>query len=395
MATRAKARRPAAASVKKSVKGGMAAAVPTEELTHGLASALAGLAISKAKGARNGVAEAHSETPKSTQDNRVSAMRVVNGASQGLTTVMKSGWKAPSTGTTAKKSATPAHEAFGLAASARAALKELRASSPGDVDVERAAVSVAGKLLSLDMYSHALDVLSDMHGRLVALVGPDPVPPVSRHSSQIPPPLRDVIAIISLPLPSSSSVSSDSTLLLVISTYLSHTLIALSHCLSTASPKHSQNEAIVLFSQTLHDSPSLLRWIPLCTQLPAKQSDGLLTRAYTALMSISGKASVPAEAAFRIRNYALMCLLRTSGSMIEPKTFWDQVVKSSSSFARSAGSKDKGEERRLCRVVTSAFSDLLALVEERENRDDFLHGTPFISFCDVWISFSKPTMLLG
>ena len=128
--------------------GGKAAAVSTEELTRELASALV---ISKAKGARNGVAEAHSATPKSTQDNRVSAMRAVNGASQGLTTVMKSGWKAPSTGATAKKSATPAHEAFGLATSARAALKELRALSPGDVDVERAAVSVAGKLLSLDM----------------------------------------------------------------------------------------------------------------------------------------------------------------------------------------------------------------------------------------------------
>ena len=228
-----------------------------------------------------------------------------------------------------------------------------------------------------------------MRGRLVALVKPDPVPPVSCRNSQIPPPLRDVIAIISLPLPSSSSVSLDSTLLLVISTYLSHTLIASSHCLGVASPKHSQNEAIVLFSHSLHDSPSLLRWIPLCTQLPAKQCDGLLTRAYTALMSISGKASVSAEAAFRIRNYALMCLLRTSGSTIESKTFWGQVVKSASSFAKAASSEDKGEDRRLCRVVTSAFSDLLALVEERENRDDFLHGTPFISFCDLWISFSK------
>jgi separase len=228
-----------------------------------------------------------------------------------------------------------------------------------------------------------------MHGRLVALVRSDPVPPVSCRSSQIPLPLRDVIAIISLPLPSPPSISPDSTLLLLISTYLSHTLIALSHCFGTASPKHSQHEVVVLFSQTLHDSPTLLRWIPLCTQLSAKQCDGLLTRAYTALISLSGKASSSAEAAFRIRNYALMCLLRTSGSTVESKTFWDQVVKSASSFASSASSKDKEEERRLCRVVTSAFSELLALVEERENSGDFLHGKPFISFCDTWISFSK------
>jgi separase len=149
MATRGKARRPAAASSKKLAMGGKAAAaVPTEELTHKLASTLN---ISKAKNARNRVAEEHSEAPKYSQDNRISAMRAVNGASQGLTAVMKSGWKAPSTGTTVKKSATPAHEAFGLAISARAALEELRMISPGDVDVERAAISVAGKLLSLDM----------------------------------------------------------------------------------------------------------------------------------------------------------------------------------------------------------------------------------------------------
>ena len=221
-----------------------------------------------------------------------------------------------------------------------------------------------------------------MHCRLVALVEPDLTPPISRPDSQMSLP----IAITSLPLPSQSSKPLDSTLLLLISTYLSHSLIALSHCLSSSSPKH---ETLVLYSQTLHGSPSLLKWIPLCTQLPAKQCDVLLTRAYTALMSIPTQALGAAEAVFRIRSYALMCLLRTSGSTVGSKTFWDQVVKLASSFAKMAGSNDKGEERRLSRVVTSTFSEILALVEERGNKDDFLHGVPFISFCDVWISYSK------
>ena len=221
-----------------------------------------------------------------------------------------------------------------------------------------------------------------MHCRLVALVEPDLTPPISRPNSQMSLP----IAIASLPLPSQSSKPLDSTLLLLISTYLSHSLIALSHCLSSSSPKY---ETLVLYSQTLHGSPSLLKWVPLCTQLPAKQCDVSLTRAYTALMSISTQELGVAEAVFRIRSYALMCLLRTSGSTIGSKTFWDQVVKSASSFAKTAGSNDKGEERRLSRVVTSTFSEILALVEERGNKDDFLHGVPFISFCDVWISYSK------
>ena len=228
-----------------------------------------------------------------------------------------------------------------------------------------------------------------MHSRLVALVRPDLMPPISRRNSQMSPPLRDVIPIVSLPLPLPPSKPLDPTLLLLISTYLSHSLIALSYYLNSASPNHTQHETLALYSQTLHDSPSLLRWIPLCMQLPAKQCDVLLTRVYTTLTSISSQVSGAAEAVFHIRSYALMCLLRTSSATIGPKAFWDQVVKSASSFARSASSNDKVEERRLCRVVTAAFSEMLALVEERENRDVFLHGKPFISFCDAWISYSK------
>lgn len=220
-----------------------------------------------------------------------------------------------------------------------------------------------------------------MHCRLAPFVEPDFKPPISRPNSQTSLP----IAIVSLPLPSQSSKPLDPTLLLLISTYLSHSLIALSHCLGSS----SKRETLVLYSQTLHGSPGLLAWIPLCTQLPAKQCDVLLTRAYTALMSISSQASGAAEAVFRIRSYALMCLLRTSGSTVGSMTFWDQVVKSASSFAKSSSSSDKGEERRLCHVVTSTFSEILALVEERGNKDDFLHGMPFISFCDAWISYSK------
>jgi len=80
-------------------------------------------------------------------------MRAINGASQGLTAVVKSGWKAPSVEPSRKKPTTAQYEAFGLATSARSALGDLRVISPEDVDVERAAISVVGKLLSLDMVS--------------------------------------------------------------------------------------------------------------------------------------------------------------------------------------------------------------------------------------------------
>jgi separase len=147
MATRAKTRRPIVAPQKKADVGKRAATVSRGDLANEPSSTAT---TSKMKGV---AATEHSGAPKFTQDKRVSAMRAVNAASQGLTTVMKSGWKAPRTEPSAKKSTTTAHEAFDLAVSARTVLGDLRVLLPGDVDVERAAISVAGKLLSLDMVS--------------------------------------------------------------------------------------------------------------------------------------------------------------------------------------------------------------------------------------------------
>jgi separase len=146
MATRAKTRKNPIAPTKKAFSKEKAVSVSTDDVTRRLASTLT---ISNVKG----VGTEYSGALESIQDRRISIMRAVNSASQGLTTVMKSGWKAPSVEPSGKKSTTALHEALGLATSARSALGDLRVISPGDVDVERAANSVAGKLLSLDMVS--------------------------------------------------------------------------------------------------------------------------------------------------------------------------------------------------------------------------------------------------
>ena len=147
MAARARTRRNLTAPTKRVSVKEKASSVSTDDVTRLLASALT---ISNAKG----VGAEHSAAPESIQDRRISVMRTVNSASQGLTAVVKSGWKAPSGEPSVKKPTAALHEAFGLATSARSALGDLRVISPGDVDVERAAISVAGKLLSLDMVSH-------------------------------------------------------------------------------------------------------------------------------------------------------------------------------------------------------------------------------------------------
>ena len=151
MATRAKTRRPVVPSQKQADVGKKIAPISTGDIINGLTSVTS--TNSKAKGARNVTATEHFGGPKSTKDKRVAAMRVVNAASQGLTAVMKSGWKAPRAEPSTKKSTASTHEAFNLATSARTALGGLRVLLPVDVDVERAAISMAGKLLSVDMVS--------------------------------------------------------------------------------------------------------------------------------------------------------------------------------------------------------------------------------------------------
>jgi len=146
MATRGKTRQKPIAPAKKASAREKAVSVSAGDVTRRLASTLT---ISNAKG----TGTEYSGAPESIQDRRISIMRAVNNASQGLTAVMKSGWKAPSVEPFGKKSITALQEASGLATSARSGLGDLRVISPGDVDVERAANSVVGKLLSLDMVS--------------------------------------------------------------------------------------------------------------------------------------------------------------------------------------------------------------------------------------------------
>jgi separase len=84
----------------------------------------------------------------SEEDIRLSAMRSVNSASQALSAMVQSGWKRSletpsSTQTLVNANASTVTVNKGLAV--------LRQMCPDDVDVERAAVSVLGKLVALEL----------------------------------------------------------------------------------------------------------------------------------------------------------------------------------------------------------------------------------------------------
>ena len=111
------------------------------------------LTINNDKGKQKGRGEeSHPEAKKLT------SMRAVNGASQTLSNVAQSGWKKSIGGTMSK---TTLNTIASSAAEAAKHLRVLRRISPGDIDVERAALSVLGKLLVLEMVCYIF--LSDFN----------------------------------------------------------------------------------------------------------------------------------------------------------------------------------------------------------------------------------------
>ena len=114
-------------------------------MAEDLADALATkLTISGSKGKQKAAPKVISE-----DDLRISAMRSVNSASQELSNVVRSGWKK----SLSNFSKTTLSNAESSALTAEENLCVLRRICPQDMDVERAAVSVLGKLVTLDMVS--------------------------------------------------------------------------------------------------------------------------------------------------------------------------------------------------------------------------------------------------
>jgi separase len=115
-----------------------AAAVASDDLVEHLAM----LTVSDSNDAKKPLASA-------AEKRRLAAMRSVNSALKKLSDVVQSGWKVKPRATT--NSAQTLRDVNALVTSVSKSLQELRELRPRDVDVERAAISVVGRLIALDM----------------------------------------------------------------------------------------------------------------------------------------------------------------------------------------------------------------------------------------------------
>ncbi|KZT09299.1 uncharacterized protein LAESUDRAFT_696004 [Laetiporus sulphureus 93-53] len=253
-----------------------------------------------------------------------------------------------------------------LVASARDALKTLREATPGDVDTERAASSVAGKLVSLNKVKLARQVLEDMYSALIALYKP------TYKSSRTEP----ECFLLLLPLPSGDKPPAE-VILTLIATFLLHVLTV--YCCRPA-------DIPALLSILGDDSkPSLFSWVSAFTHLHAKHHDALFTRAYSALSRAVHAPGVSALNSLTLRKFALRCLAYTRPGVVTPDMYWDHAVR----WGKTYAVEESRPEDAIARTVLTLYVDLAYYVQRREDQAKWLRMDGFSRFCESWIQWAS------
>jgi separase len=203
--------------------------------------------------------------------------------------------------------------------------------------------------------------------------------------------------LLSIPKPSSLPEESGPILSLT-STYFAHAVSILTHLVFNTSTQSSPSmpDLTNFASQFSPDSPGcFLSWISNFVQgLETKQLDPILSRIYTTLTKACALAIASASspnpnpgAIFILRIFASHFLLYTSPGVIEPKTFWDQVIKFGAVLTKSTSN---GSEEDALRTVLKAFGGLVKRLEHAdEDRKRFMDGRGWFDFCDYWMGFSR------
>ena len=247
----------------------------------------------------------------------------------------------------------------------RIALNNLRTLCPGSVDTERAALSMAGKLLSLETYDSVIDIMTDIIHHL----------PTYYSYQEAQPKLSTPLSILQLPLPVSDV---DPVVQNCILTYLSHGLSAVSKIVA------GNLDFLDSFLDALKSPNSLHFWLSHLSQLPRKSLDALCKRAYVTLTTAFSDPSIPPLYALRIRVEALRYLSLCVD--LDVTSFWEQCVKFASTYARDTNAPENEKEKT--RTLLSCFQVI------EEDAEGLRSGKGWITFCEYWMALAKRVSIL-
>ncbi|EJD40173.1 hypothetical protein AURDEDRAFT_170753 [Auricularia subglabra TFB-10046 SS5] len=319
---------------------------------------------------------------------------LVNTAGQKLGDIVKAGWKARSA---------PQQENWSVADVTRTAteckghIAALRALLAGEVDVERMAVSVLGKLVALELFEVAFGIAADIRPAILALyhpLEPAPVlapPPVSaapsataaKHARKpslaasrarpaAPAPVYS-ISIASLPLPSPQYSAPDSTLSTVIGHYLAQTLAAAAYLVDVNS-----------LAAYVASRGTLLDWHP---HLPQQLHNSLMRAPFQHIPKnlASPPTGTPPGVLFRVRTWALECLLKLE--QLDYEGFWNQAQIFANMYAKAVTTE--AETADACRAMSTTFASFVRMVQNRSDAATFIGAKSFPTFSQRWMQYAK------
>ncbi|KAH8104418.1 hypothetical protein DFH11DRAFT_121674 [Phellopilus nigrolimitatus] len=209
---------------------------------------------------------------------------------------------------------------------------------------ERADLNLAGKLLALDAFEAALDLLSDIWTHLPTYY----YERTETQSTHKPP-----LSILRLPLPTSPL---DSAFQTCVSAYFSRVIPSVAH---------------------------LPSWMLHLTSLPTKALDALLKRTYVVLTS---SLAVPPRLSGSLRSaFALALLLASTELDVAP--VWEQCLNYAASYARNAEAEEQEKEK---------IAELLASSENVVRMaEGWQEGKGWIKFCEYWLALAKQWKFLA
>ncbi|KZO95424.1 hypothetical protein CALVIDRAFT_599208 [Calocera viscosa TUFC12733] len=351
------------------------------------------------------------------------AMRTVNSAMQSLAEAVQKGWKASQSNSkpAATIRARSVNKQEGVAegehtfesitstaSKCRAALATMRGMSGRadikPIDVERAAVNVAGKLVGLEMWTLVLDILAESRPSILQLYEYVPSPakdslpaktaigvsktggrqrvPSSRSTTKESHGPFQHFELLRYPLP----INADNADGAVLNAIASSQLYAL-----TSLVRLVDSSSIRQLSPALSAPGNLLDFVPvLQSRLGSKFYSTLALSTFRAIAtSLSSSDAHPPDVLFSIRAWSLRCFIRADG--VSGDDFWDQTMRWAASYLKGIPSGSQDEEKQASDKIMALFTELVNIAGERQDRRTFANGAVFGKMCDWWISLARRT----
>ncbi|KAG8885856.1 hypothetical protein FRB98_001569 [Tulasnella sp. 332] len=338
--------------------------------------------------------------PQNPNDDGKKAMSVYNESSQVLGKLVQAGWKAStaprslkSTKGTKPGSTLGEMESFEavttIASSCQDVLRAIRKTNVSYpvVDIERAAGSLVGKLLSLELYQPALACLRDTKIALLCLYPHGEHATTTIHANVDKKStlfsLVDHAADHCLPLPP-TGIAIDSTILNLLAMLQLNAITALARL--------SRKTDEMSLDQALRQQGSILDW-----HYVYRSPDGLeparTVSIYNSVARNLSTLDASSLSLFRVRGWAMECLIVSRA--LDESTLWEQSTKCAKSYVNSQGvAKSTENDVAAAREICSFFDRLVKTAEGLHDSSkaqcaSLLLGSGFVLACEYWMRFAK------